>query len=208
MGVMTAAAATMRAKFEVEVLAEVGRIGVDAFRPDALVKRYVAKGGNKATLYRWAKAILASGRAEAHVELIAAQATAARAEVNPEPASGAAVDATKAVIAGEHVIRGTGGFGAMALLETLHDCIRTAEDVLAYAKTAEGKVRNSKLMLQAAENLRRCIETGARVAEMLVNAAEVERYHAVIFDCLKEESPALAERIVLRLQRLNTGYLR
>jgi hypothetical protein len=208
MGQMTAAAAAMRSKFEAEVLAEVARVGVDAFRPDALVKRYVTKGGGKATLYRWAKAVLTSGRAEAHVERIAAQVMAARAEVDPEPAVGAAVDATKAVIAGEHVVRGTGGAGAMALLEKLHDCIKTAEDVLAHAKTPEGKVRNSKLMLQAGENLRRCIETGARVAEMLVNAAEVERYHAVIFDCLKDESPALAERIVLRLQRVNSQYLR
>jgi hypothetical protein len=67
MGQMTAAAAAMRSKFEAEVLAEVARVGVDAFRPDTLVKRYVTKGGSKATLYRWAKAVTASGRAEAHV---------------------------------------------------------------------------------------------------------------------------------------------
>lgn len=165
---MTAAAAAMRSKFETEVLAEVARIGVEAFRPDALVKRYMAKGGGKATLYRWAKAVLASGRAEAHVELIAAQATAARAEVNPEPAAGtagAAADATKAVIVGQHAVMRTGGAGSMALLDKLHDCIRTAEEVLAYSKTAEGKVRNSKLMLQAAETLRRSIETGAKIAD-------------------------------------------
>jgi hypothetical protein len=45
-------------------------------------------------------------------------------------------------------------------------------------------------------------------ATKAVIAAEVERYHAVIFDCLKDESPAWAERIVLRLQRLNSQYLR
>jgi hypothetical protein len=94
--------------------------------------------------------------------------------VDPEPAVGAAVDATKAVIAGEHVVRGTGGSGAITLLEKLHDCIRTAEDVLAHTKAPEGKVRNSKLMLQAAENPPALHRTGARVAEMLVNAAEVE----------------------------------
>jgi hypothetical protein len=211
MGGMSEDALAMRDKFEQALLAEVARVGLEHFTPDAVIKRFLGCGGKRTSLYRWQRELMATDRPREHLDRVTAQAVAIRAAVDPEPAAGAAgaaADGAKAVIIAQHVVRGTGGAGAMALLEKLHDCIKTAEDVLAHAKTPEGKVRNSKLMLQAAENLRRSIETGSKIAEMLVRADKIEQFNRAVIEEIAKVSPELAEQVALRLSQLASSWAR
>jgi hypothetical protein len=61
MGVMTQAAALLKAEVQDAVIAEVGRVGPGGFSKDAIVKRFADRSAGRTTLYRWVDACLASG---------------------------------------------------------------------------------------------------------------------------------------------------
>ena len=77
--------------------------------------------------------------------------------------------------------------GAIPVMDRLNQCVAAADQVIAFARTSEGAVRNSKLLLSASEHLRRCLETAARVTETMMRAERVERFHAVIIEEIGKE---------------------
>ncbi len=196
----------LRAEVEAAVLAEIERVGPDALSKNAVAKRFHGRGVSAATVWRWVDAVVKSGRAGQHLARKVKKAAAARAARSPNPAADAAAEvATKlpALVSPDDIV---GAGGAINAIGQLQDCIRAAQQVMGHARTPEGGVRMAKTLLAASEHLRRCMETTARLAEAMRNVAEVDRFHEAILAEVAKESPACAERILVRLAHQATEY--
>ncbi len=96
--------------------------------------------------------------------------------------------------------------GTVPVIEQLGDCIRAAQQVMAYARHADGSVRSAKILLSAAEMLRRSLDTAVKLQQALMDVAQTERFHTAVIETIKDESPATAERLLVRLQQLNASW--
>ena len=145
---------------------------------------------------------------EARVERQRQEAAEARAARSNAAAADAAREATTAPPAAVRPEDIAGAGGTLAVIEKLQACIRAAEQVMAYARTEDGRVRNVKALLAASQHLRRSLETAIKVQQTMMELAEVEKFHQAIFDVLREETPELVERVVRRLHQLRLSGLR
>ncbi len=148
-----------KAEVEAAVLAELQRVGPDAFSKAALVRRFEGQGASRATLYRYVEAPLKSGMAGQHLaRQVKAAAVARAARPEPPPATVQRDAATKlpAVVSVEEV---ASSGGVIALTERLVGCIQIAEQLIAHARTEDGGVRSPKQLLAASEH-RECPEIG------------------------------------------------
>lgn len=188
------------------VLAEVERVGPE-FDRSALVGKFQNRGVDRATLFRWVAAELASGRPGQHLVRKVKATVARQAKQGKDPAKEAAAEAlTKlpAVISGTDLLPGAAG--AVAVIEKLQSCIRIAEKVIAHAQTAEGAVRNARLLLQGSEHLRRTIDSCVRLQEAAMEVAQVDAFHREIFKALEEEAPEVAHRVLMRLDQIGAAW--
>jgi hypothetical protein len=161
--------AELRQEVERAVLAAVEEAGGFAIDRAAIVAAFAPRGVARSTAFRWIAAALESGTAAAQLAKVPA------------------ADATAA---------GPAPIGALAKISA---AITACEQVMAYARTPEGVPRAPKLLLAAADNLRRCLETAARLSKDARDAASVERFHAAIFEEIGQEAPEVVARIVARL---------
>lgn len=197
----------LRAEVEAAVLAEAARIGSSAINKKTAIGPFIGRA-SQATLYRWVDAILATGRADEHAArtiAAAGEAQAAKAPAAPlTPAEVGERVATKlpTVPRVEHIASA----GAIPIITRLNTCLTVAEDLMRHARTDEGKVRNSRLLLGASEHLRRCLETAAKITDTIMRADKIERFHAAIVEEIMKESPATAERILGRLSAITSGW--
>jgi hypothetical protein len=192
----------LQGEFEADLAAEVKRVGgADHFDKGPLVRAWEDKGISRATLYRWIEAGMKSGRPTQALARDVKAAAKARAKRKRAPAADAAREIGKklpVVVTVEDIAK----HGTIQVIDQLHTCIQAAQDVLAHARTGDGKVKNAKLLLQASESLRRCLDTAARISDAMYQAAAVERFHKAIVEEVSKESPALAERVLARLSAL------
>ncbi len=192
----------LRAKVDRALLAELERVGPDALNRATVLRRFEGRGADRATLFRWASALFASGRAGQHLAGKIAAAAEKRAERAPEAsAADAARDAVATLPVTVRPEDIAGGPSAIAVIQRLQDCVRAAEEVMAHAR-ADGRVRNAKLLLQASEHLRRCLDTAARLHEAMRSVNDLDRFHAAVLAEVAKEAPLCAERIVTRLSQL------
>jgi hypothetical protein len=77
---------------------------------------------------------------------------------------------------------------------------------MAYARHADGNVRSAKILLSAAEVLRRSLDTAVKLQQAVLEVSQVEKFHAAVFETVREESPDTAERLLLRLRQLNASW--
>ena len=75
-----------------------------------------------------------------------------------------------------------------------------------HARDPEGRVRNGGLLIKASEHLRRSLETACRISEALRQIDRIDEFHAALMGEIAAESPALAERVVLRLAQLTARF--
>ncbi len=92
------------------------------------------------------------------------------------------------------------------VMEKIRAVLAAAEDVMRKARGEGGIVRNAKLLLTAAENLRRGLDTAVKLQEMIMDGMEVDRFHAVCMEEIARCDPATAQRIVRRLQDVNSAW--
>lgn len=196
----------LRKEVESAVFSELERVGPEAFSKAVLIHRFADRGVSAPTLYRWIDAPLKSGRAGQHLARRVKQAAAERAVRSANPSADAAQVAISAMPAVVHVNDIAASGGTLAVVEQIQACVKAALQVMEYARHEDGKVRVPKILLAASEHLRRSLETAARLQEAMFEMADIERFHAAIFEELRRESPELAERIVLRLQQLQTAW--
>lgn len=192
----------LRAEVEAAVADEIGRLGPDGLNKNGVARRFTGRGVSSATLYRWVDALVRDGTAGRRHAAQVKRAVAARAAGSGDPAADAAREAAAVVPVLPSVEEITAAGSTVDVIAGLQRCIRAAEEVMAFARHADGKVRVPLLMLRAAEVYRRCLETSVRVNEALWNAAAIERFTAAIVDEIARESPEAAQRVTWRLQAM------
>jgi hypothetical protein len=206
MGAKSPAAAAMYVELEAEMLKEAERLGADGFDRESVIRWFVERGLARSTAYRWTAEIVRSGRLGQHVARQVRAAAAERAARSENPSA----DAARAVAAKLPVrasISDLTGTPAVKVMEKLASAIEDIDRVRAYAKTPDGQnVRNSKLLLQSVEALRRCLDTGARIAESLHQVDQVKYFHSLILEEIARESPQVAERILARVGQIAESW--
>ena len=184
----------LREQVEAAVAVAFARNG-EAMSNVAIVRAFSGRGASVPTLYRWVRMALAKG---------AGLPPAASVE-DRDPVESPAL--SRGVVSALPVLPYSTSYlaaGALPALTELRECISAAQQVMVYARKADGTVRNPRLLLAASENIRRAVESSVKLQDTVMDLIAVERFHKAIFDMLLEESPAFARRVVERLEELNT----
>jgi predicted ATP-dependent Lon-type protease len=92
-------------------------------------------------------------------------------------------------------------------MELLQSCLKDAHDVLAYARTADGKVRNAKLLVSGSQHLLKTLEVAAKLQATMKDLAAIDRFHQGIIEEIMKESSELAERVLQRLYDYTTKWV-
>jgi hypothetical protein len=196
--------AALRAEVEDAVLQELRRVGPAAFAKMTIARRFLGRA-SQASLYRWVDAALAKAGPKLAGEVVAAAEV--RAARTAEPALQAAREAAATTLPRVPRVEDTAGLGGtVPAIERLGDCIRAAQQVMDYARHADGNVRSAKILLAATEVLRRSLDTAVKLQQAIMDVAQVEEFHTAVVEAIREESPATAERLLVRLRQLNTSW--
>jgi hypothetical protein len=187
----------LRTEFQALLMRHVDEHGED-FERSALVQDFVDRGVSPATVYRWIEAVLArNGTSSSQRSMASAEPVApnpADAPIEPDHAP-MIVPALPRIPRVEDVKTK----GLVPVLELLGDCIQTAKGLIEHARTAEGKVRNARLLLQGSEHLRKAIETAARLNETVAIQQEMQEFHRIVLEEISNEPLAVQARIFQRI---------
>ncbi len=196
----------LRAEVEAAALAELERVGPEAFRADAVVRVFLGRGADRATIYRWLQRLKESGRMGAHlaerVRAEAAEAAARSAEPSRQIAERCVALLPKPVRPDDFAATG----GVLNFMRILGRCISTAEQVLRQSMQPDGTVRLTKTALSACEHLRRCMQTAAGVAESMRSIERVDAFHEAVVAEIEAVAPEAAARLRMRLQHLTSEW--
>lgn len=190
----------LRKEFEHEIMEAFSTYGPD-FDKAPLIRKYVEKGLNQSSVYRWFERIKASG-APGREFAKNAREEAARRQAAPEtarPISAEIVEQLPVVPAADDVV----GIGVGPMVTQLELCINTARRLLKQSEGEGGKIRNARQAMAASEHLRRCVDTMARLTETLIACQNVEDFHKACIDVISSENPEAAQKIILRLRQMN-----
>lgn len=192
----------LRAEVEAAALAEAERAGADGFRAEAVVRRFIDRGVDRATLYRWIAALKDSGRVGAHLAARVRAASVERAAHGDAPGEDAAREAAELLPKpiGPDEIAAAGG--VLNFTASLRRCVGAAEQVLRQSTGPDGTIRAPRLALSASDHLRRSLETAARVAVAMRDLQNLRRFHLAVIDVVRSENPDAAERLLRSLERL------
>ncbi len=186
----------LKAEVEAAMMEEMARLGVE-FRQARIWERFKDRGAGRSTVYRWMELMLRKGApgaaAAREIEGISGELADTEGSIR------AVADALPRTVRMDQIVVPRAADGSASVLTRLNDCIVAAEQCMAKARDEEGKPKNSRLLLSAADNLRRCLETGAKLADTLRQISQVDRFHEALIEEVAKESPECAERIALRL---------
>ena len=96
--------------------------------------------------------------------------------------------------------------GTVPAIEQLGECIRAAQQVMAYARHADGNVRSAKILLTGGGGAQALARYRGETAAGGHGGFAGRKFHAAVFETIREESPATAERLLVRLQQLNASW--
>jgi hypothetical protein len=206
MGAPTDEAKALKAELEAALLAAIESVGAKGIVKAAVVKPFLGRGVHQATLYRWFNAIMASGKPGQHVvrkvEKAAAR-RAARSAADPAAAAAAVVAEAKALMPIapkiEHVI---GAGKAVNVLDRLQGLVDDLDALIKHAKHDDGRVRNARLLGTSIEGMRRLLETAMKFHAVLRETAAVDALQNAILDTVAECDPALAERVLRKMDHV------
>ncbi|MBV8576302.1 MAG: hypothetical protein JOZ58_14870 [Acetobacteraceae bacterium] len=205
----------LRRELEADVIDAVGRLGEGGVRRAEIVEKYAARGVPKSTAYRWIGSCIESGRPAAHLARVVrndlerrradAAHTGEASVTDRDVAESLARDAEAVLPRSLLFAEGTGVSVSQVILK-LHECIAMAEQVARYSRNADGSVRNAKLLLAASENMRRNVDSIARLIDAARDVAQVEKFHQAVFDVIRSASPELAGRLLAELRGINDRF--
>jgi hypothetical protein len=204
LGALTMKSRALFSEIEETVVADIIRVGPVKFTPADIVGRFAGRGPNRSTLFRWIRQIVDSGRpgqALVHKVKEAAAARAAHQSVlGTEMTADIAAKLPKRATLDDVA-------GGVPIGLKLRMIVAQIEQVMALAKTPNGDgVLNPLLLLAASEAMRRCIETSLRLQKALASVDQVERFHALVLEQVRLESPECSERIFRRLNALASEW--
>lgn len=153
------------------------------------------------TFYRWLKQarLVAGSQAQSRTMQRVRELAAQEA-----PAKAAA--AVGALLPAPVTLNSIMPFSNMNALGILRSAIQHTNDVITTCHNEEGKVRNGKLLLSAAGNLIRAVETLNRVAERMNDVVKIEQMMNAMVNAVADVSPEAAIRILNRLKEINARY--
>jgi hypothetical protein len=202
---MTDAMAELRAQVEATCLDALATVGPDRLDRAAIVRGFAGHAASDRTLFRWIAGFIDSGRAGQALARRVEGAAAARAARTSDPVAEVAHEVGELLpksVTPDKIV----GAGPISVMEYLQVAIGAASEVMKYARTPDGAVRNAKLLLTASDKLRQCMDTAVRVSQAMADLQQVQKFHASIIAELRLESPALAERVLVRLNRLTAEW--
>jgi hypothetical protein len=202
--------AALRLELETAVLNAVENIGADGLVKATVVKPFLGRGVHQATLYRWFDAIMATGRpGQRAVRKIekAAERRVARSVADPAAAAAEVVAEARALMPLapkiEHVL---GSGKTVNVLERLQGLVDDLDALIKYAKTDDGRVRNARLLGASIEGMRRLLETAMKFHAILRETAAVDALQNAILDTVAECDPALAERVLRKMDQVASAW--
>lgn len=163
----------------------------------AIWRDFDGKGVSRSTCFAWIAASLEDR--DAGAPRLADAAVAPPPPAAPTNATAEAEAVAAAVVPVEH--GGTAG-RSLPILQHLQQTIEDVLRVRSVAYHADGRVRNSRMVLKAAEEMRKSLETVVKLQAAMNDAAALERFHGAILDVIRQESPELAQRVMRRLDEL------
>jgi hypothetical protein len=207
MAVISAAAAALRSEVEAAALMEATRVGIERFNRSVVVKPFLGRGSSQSTIYRWVDAALATGKVgQAMVRGIKAAADARVAprkhdtpSASAEKSAAALADLLPAIATLEDV---AGIRHPIPVIQTLGEIVDDVKLLIAHAKTTDGEVRNSRLLLAASGELRKCLETAVKLLEAMREVDQVDRLHAAIIKRVAELAPETAAAILRDIDQI------
>ncbi|WP_198374032.1 hypothetical protein [Neoroseomonas rubea] len=178
--------------------------GMD-FPRTAVIERLMARGAGRTFAYKVVGEIVDGGEVDAELDRRRAEMGALAAGV-----SGDAEAIDLAPVARHPAPTGTGvaariGAG-VSVASRLEGVIGDIERVRAVAFFDDGRIKNSRMVLKAAEEMRRSLETVVKLQQAMNDIAGLERFHTAIIDVIRAESPELAHRVLRRLDDLATRW--
>ena len=174
----------LRELAEADVRAELARVGVEALDKNTIIRRYAGLGASRTRARAWVDGEIARAGKPAG-KPVGAKASAE--PIAPAPPAGGGVPS---------IVPDS----AKGVLEHLTMVMETSTRVLNASHDASGKVRNSKLALASAEQLRRCLETALKIYESINNVQQVERFMACVIEELRLLEPEAARAVVDRMR--------
>ncbi len=164
----------------------------------AIVRKYVALGAKRTSVFRWiALALMPPAAPRPDVKNLPEIPVVIMPPMPLfKPGMGESPPGPSAFMGGSVVY----------VLEKLMLCIQAACDVMANSRHADGKVRIAKTLVGASEHLRRTLETAVKLHESLVSLQKMERFMDAILGELEAETPETAKRVIARLRALDAKW--
>jgi hypothetical protein len=185
----------LRARVESAVNKAVAATGVEGFRKDRVVRRFLDQGASRATIYRGVDQHIASGipsQKAARAVRAAARARGpdGRAQVVAE------LEARMPVGAGlDHVAGGR----TVNVIERLQRVLENLDAVVLHAKAPDGSVRNAKLLVLASDKTRAALETCVIIFKEMRSVDRLDAMHRLIIEEIAKNDAPTAERILRRI---------
>jgi len=85
----------------------------------------------------------------------------------------------------------------------LSECLRHAQEVIAYSRGTDGRLRSPKLLLAASRAMGEVLKTAAAVSATLLDESRTRDFYRAIWAELEAESPAFRARVAARLEAVN-----
>lgn len=92
--------------------------------------------------------------------------------------------------------------GIGIVMAKLERAMETVDQCITFAYGENGKLRNPRMALTAADGLRRCLETALKLHEAVDNVQAVQRFMDEIMIALGDVSPEVAAAVVARMQEV------
>ena len=145
----------------------------------------------KQTWYRWVSEVKAGGvAAKAAAEKVKKKADRNR-QLPPKKSTRLEVAATLPTVVTPNDVANNGISSVMA---EIRKAVARAERVLNMCETADGKIRNPKLYLEASRHSLESLRTAAVVANQIMDTQNVEQFLQAMMDCIEEADRETAER--------------
>lgn len=174
--------------------------GLD-FARAAVIEKIMARGAGRTLAYKLVAEVVDGGEVDAELDRRRAEMGALAAGAHGDAEAVAMAPVTR-----HPAPTGTGvaariGAG-MSVASKLDGVIGDIERVRAVAFFDDGRIKNSRMVLKAAEEMRRSLETVVKLQQVMNDIAGLERFHAAIIETVRAESPELAQRVLRRLDEL------
>jgi hypothetical protein len=200
--------AAIRADLEEALLREAMAHGADRIRRAEVARTFVLRGVSRSTAFAWIADMIDSGRlGQAIAQEIGRSIEVAAIEAGGSTSDAAARIAARSLPTAPSVAEAlASSCRSVNIIAEMAAAIADVKAVRAMAFTAEGKVRNAKLVLNAAEAMRRNLETAVRLQQAMFSLGKVEQFNQAIVEEIAKESPDLAYRLVHRLSAITTEW--